>query len=297
MKNFTYTLAVLLLVTLTTEMAEAGSKSSRKSRSVQLRTSGANFKSRVVSQVRTAGRTQQRISSRARVFRPAGRPTIKPPVFRPIPRPPVVRPRPPVVRPPVVRPRPRPPIVRPRPRPLPPVIRPFPRPRPRPPIVCPLPQPLPRPLPYPLPHPVPPIVCPTPQPLPLPLPVPCPPPVVECPLDPPVCQLPPVYPPVQPGVYCPTLDCYVDFQEMNLPRFGSFTACMIVSEPGVNSPLAALGLTRGDAVTRFNTNRATAMTAMAGLNGQTIVRYIKGGTQLVQADYINIQNQSALLAP
>lgn len=98
----------------------------------------------------------------------------------------------------------------------------------------------------------------------------------------------PVAPPLtSTHYYSPQLGATFTIQNMQIPGY-RFRAARLMSDPLEGSPLADIGLVKGDVVTRLSNDQVTSLEVLEKHQGQIPVRYIKAGTIKVQMARINI---------
>ncbi|MDR1140736.1 MAG: hypothetical protein LBL62_03520 [Planctomycetaceae bacterium] len=93
--------------------------------------------------------------------------------------------------------------------------------------------------------------------------------------------------------YSPKLGAMFIIQNMKIPGF-AFTAARLTSDPIEGSPLNAIGLRRGDVVTRLDNDLTDSLEELERHEKDTIVRYIKTGTTKVQLARIYIPTTKEL---
>lgn len=93
--------------------------------------------------------------------------------------------------------------------------------------------------------------------------------------------------------YSPKLGATFKIQNMQIPGY-RFTAARLTSDPLEGSPLAALGLVKGDVVTRLDDSPVNRLEVLEMHEKATLVRYIKTGTVKVQMGRIYIPTDAEI---
>lgn len=105
-----------------------------------------------------------------------------------------------------------------------------------------------------------------------------------------VCKLP-----VNRGIYVPCLGARMDIQTISLAHFGPIRVARIISMD-LHSPLAAMGLQRGDCLTRVGNVRIDSTFDLERLpSGQMEVRFVEHGAGHVQRTVVSLAQNG--LAP
>ena len=82
------------------------------------------------------------------------------------------------------------------------------------------------------------------------------------------------------GVYSPKLGASFRIENMQIPNY-KFTAARLTSDPLPTSPLAKIGLRKGDVITRLDDSPADSLAELERHEKNTLLRYIKTGTTKV----------------
>ncbi|MDR2762022.1 MAG: hypothetical protein LBB88_05425 [Planctomycetaceae bacterium] len=80
-------------------------------------------------------------------------------------------------------------------------------------------------------------------------------------------------------------------QNMQIPGY-TFTAARLTSDPIIGSPLNAIGLTKGDVITRLDNESVDSIDVLEKHDANTVIRYIKTGTTKVLLGKIYIPKNS-----
>ncbi len=96
--------------------------------------------------------------------------------------------------------------------------------------------------------------------------------------------------------YSPKLGASFKIQNMQIPGY-RFTAARLTSDPLEGSPLAELGLTKGDVITRLNNDPVNKLDILERHEKATMIRYIKTGTTRVRQGRIYIPTHAELAPP
>lgn len=99
--------------------------------------------------------------------------------------------------------------------------------------------------------------------------------------------------PLPADYYSPKLGATFKIQNMKIPGY-EFTAARLTSNPVEGSPLAALGLVKGDVVTRLDNDPADSLDVLDRHEKNTLIRYIKTGTTKVRMGKIYIPTDAEL---
>lgn len=90
------------------------------------------------------------------------------------------------------------------------------------------------------------------------------------------------------GIYVPSLGARMDIQTINLAQFGPIRVARIISMD-LHSPLTAMGLQRGDCLTRVGNVRIDSSFDLENLpSGQMEVRFVENGGGHVQRSVVSI---------
>ncbi|MDR2168856.1 MAG: hypothetical protein LBP59_01785 [Planctomycetaceae bacterium] len=90
----------------------------------------------------------------------------------------------------------------------------------------------------------------------------------------------PVVMPANNDYYSPKLGAAFVIQNMQIPGY-TFKAARLTSTPIAGSPLNAIGLVKGDVITRLDNESADSLETLEKHEANTVVRYIKSGTTKV----------------
>ena len=82
------------------------------------------------------------------------------------------------------------------------------------------------------------------------------------------------------GTYSPKLGASFRIENMQVPGY-KFTAARLTSDPVSTSPLAKIGLRKGDVITRLDDSPANTLAELERHERNTLIRYIKTGTTKV----------------
>jgi len=93
--------------------------------------------------------------------------------------------------------------------------------------------------------------------------------------------------------YSPKLGATFVIQNMQIPGY-KFTAARITSTPLDGSPLLALGLKKGDVITRLNDESVDSLAVLERHDGSTTMRYIRSGTTKVLMGTIYVPTDTDL---
>ena len=93
--------------------------------------------------------------------------------------------------------------------------------------------------------------------------------------------------------YSPKLGATFKIQNMQIPGY-KFTAARLTSDPLEGSPLADIGLVKGDVITRLDDDTVNRLEVLERHEKATLVRYIKTGTTKVKLGRIYIPTDEDL---
>lgn len=93
--------------------------------------------------------------------------------------------------------------------------------------------------------------------------------------------------PLPTDYYSPKMGATFVIQNMRIPGY-TFTAARLTSDPVEGSPLNAIGLGKGDVITRLDNDSVNALDVLDRHEKSTLIRYIKTGTTKVQQNRIYI---------
>ncbi|MDR2641828.1 MAG: hypothetical protein LBC74_03435 [Planctomycetaceae bacterium] len=93
--------------------------------------------------------------------------------------------------------------------------------------------------------------------------------------------------------YSPKLGATFVIQNMQIPGY-TFTAARLTSDPVLGSPLNAIGLVKGDVITRLDNESIDSIDVLEKHEANTVIRYIKTGTTKVLLGKIYIPKNSGV---